>query len=72
MRAAATAVGRRLFLYSADLLLNSTASPTGSGFSGTLLDPDAHGTASLAFTAGDPGGPGVYKVIVKIDGKSRL
>lgn len=56
------------FLYSADLLLNSTASPTGSGFSGTLLDPDAHGTASLAFTAGDPGGPGVYKVIVKIDG----
>jgi len=56
------------FLYSADLLLNSTASPTGSGFSGTLLDPDAHGTASLAFTAGDPGGPGVYKVIVQIDG----
>jgi len=58
------------FLYSADLLLNSTASPTGTAFSGTLLDPDAHGTASLTFTAGDPGGPGVYKVIVSIDGKS--
>jgi len=55
-------------LYSADLLLNSTASPTGTAFSGTLLDPDAHGTASLAFTAADPGGPGVYKVIVSIDG----
>ena len=56
------------FVHSADLLLNSTAAPTGSGFSGTLLDPDAHGTASLAFTAGDPAGPGVYKVVVSIDG----
>jgi hypothetical protein len=57
-------------LFSADLLLNNTSSPTGSGFTGTLLSPGAHGTASLTFTAGDPGGPGVYKVIVSIDGKS--
>jgi hypothetical protein len=55
-------------LYSANLLLNSSDSPTATAFSGTLLDPDAHGTASIAFTATDPGGPGVYKVIVSIDG----
>jgi hypothetical protein len=57
-------------LFSADLLLNNTSSPTASGFTGTLLSPGAHGTASLTFTAGDPSGPGVYKVIVSIDGKS--
>jgi hypothetical protein len=58
------------YVNTADFLLNNTASPTGTAFSGTLLDPNAHGTASLTFTAADPGGPGVYKVIVQIDGKS--
>jgi hypothetical protein len=56
-------------LRSADLLLENDSAPTGSGFSGALLEPDAHGTADLQFTAGDPGGPGVYSVALQIDGK---
>jgi len=32
-----------------------------------VLEPDAHGTASLAFTAADSG-PGVYRVTVSVDG----
>jgi hypothetical protein len=52
----------------ADFLLESDASPTGSGFSGSLLDANAHGTAELQFAAGDPGGPGVYTVTLEIDG----
>jgi hypothetical protein len=54
---------------SAAFWLTSDTSPTGSGFSGTMLDADAHGTADIAFTAGDPNGPGVYTVKVLIDGK---
>ena len=53
---------------SADFVIDSEASPSASGFSGTLLEPDAHGTADLQFTATDPGGPGVYLVSVQIDG----
>ncbi len=52
----------------ADLLLENDSAPTGSAFSGSLLEPDAHGTADLQFTAGDPG-PGVYSVTLEIDGK---
>jgi hypothetical protein len=55
-------------LWWADLLLANTSSPAASGFSGSLLSPNAHGTADLAFTATDPNGPGVYKVNVQIDG----
>ena len=51
----------------ANLLLSSDAQPTGADFRGSLLDA-AHGTANLAFTAGDPG-PGVYKVAVTIGTK---
>jgi hypothetical protein len=58
------------YVYSADLLLDNSASPTGTGFAGTLLQPDAHGTATLTFTAADPNGPGVYEIIVQIDGKT--
>jgi hypothetical protein len=54
---------------SAAFWLTSDASPTGSGFSGSLLDAGAHGTADIAFTAADPNGPGVYNVKVLIDGK---
>jgi hypothetical protein len=57
-------------LWWANLLLTSEATPTGSGVSGTLLSPNAEGTAELTLTAGDPGGPGVYLVIVQIDGKT--
>jgi hypothetical protein len=52
----------------ADLLLESDATPTASGFSGSLLQPEAHGTSNLQFSAQDPGGPGVYSVTVQIDG----
>jgi hypothetical protein len=53
---------------SAAFWLTSDASPTATGFSGTLLAADAHGTADLAFTANDPNGPGVYNIAVLVDG----
>ena len=51
----------------ANILLTSEKPPTATGFGGSLLDADAHGTAGLAFTAEDEG-PGVYRVNVAIDG----
>ena len=54
-------------LWWAHLLLTNTATPAASGFSGSLLSPDAHGTADIAFSATDPSGPGVYQVAVQID-----
>jgi hypothetical protein len=57
-------------VHRADLLLNSVASPTGAGFSGSALQPRARGTAHLVFTAADPGGPGVYQVTAAIDGRN--
>lgn len=54
----------------ANLLLSNEATPTGSGVGGTLLSPNAEGTAELTLNAADPGGPGVYLVIVQIDGKT--
>jgi len=57
-------------LWWANLLLESAAAPTGSGFSGSLLAAEAHGTADLQFVAGDPGGPGVYLVTLQVDGHS--
>jgi hypothetical protein len=57
-------------LWWANLLLENDSAPTGSGFSGSLLEPRAHGTADLQFTAGDPGGPGVYRVTLQIDGQT--
>jgi hypothetical protein len=57
-------------LWWADLLLTNTSAPAASGFSGSLLSPNAHGTADLAFTATDPNGPGVYTVSVLIDGNT--
>ncbi|HEX4345566.1 MAG TPA: carboxypeptidase-like regulatory domain-containing protein [Solirubrobacteraceae bacterium] len=52
----------------AHLLLSSSSLPTAGDFRGDLLEPGAHGTAGLAFTAAD-NGPGVYKVKVTIDDK---
>ncbi len=49
----------------ANLLLTTDAQPTGADFRGSLLEPAAHGTANLAFTAADSG-PGVYKVAATI------
>ena len=54
----------------ANFLLSNEATPSASGVSGTLLSPNAEGTAELTFDAADPGGPGVYLVIVEIDGKA--
>jgi hypothetical protein len=54
---------------SAEFLLANDSSPGGSGFSGSALQRNARGTAHLVFTATDPGGPGVYLVIVDVDGR---
>lgn len=48
------------------LLLSSSSLPSATDFRGDLLEPGAHGTAGLAFTAADTG-PGVYKATVAID-----
>jgi hypothetical protein len=53
----------------ARLLLSTGSLPTATDFRGGLLEPAAHGTASLAFTAADDG-PGVHTVTVSIDGKA--
>ncbi|HWX98094.1 MAG TPA: hypothetical protein VNZ01_14730 [Solirubrobacteraceae bacterium] len=55
-------------LWWANLLLESSTAPSGSGFSGSLLAPGAHGTADLQLSATDPSGPGVYLVTLQIDG----
>jgi hypothetical protein len=55
-------------VYAADIELENGATPTGTGFSGTLLSPGASGTAELTFTAQDPDGPGVYRVLADLDG----
>jgi hypothetical protein len=56
----------------ADLLLANASAPGVSGtITGTLLGTSAspaHGTATLEYTATDPGGPGVYLEVVQIDG----
>jgi hypothetical protein len=57
-------------LWWANLLLSNGATPAASGVSGTLLSPGARGTQELAFTASDPGGPGVYVVSAQVDGKT--
>ena len=57
-------------LWWANLLLSNEATPSASGVGGTLLSPNAEGTAELTLDAADPGGPGVYLVIVQIDGKA--
>ncbi|MFI4984914.1 MAG: hypothetical protein ACHQAV_02870 [Solirubrobacterales bacterium] len=54
----------------ANFLLTNESTPTASGVGGTLLSPNAEGTAELTLDAADPGGPGVYAVIVQIDGKT--
>ena len=57
-------------LWWANLLLANEATPSASGVGGTLLSPNVAGTAELTLNAADPGGPGVYLVIVQIDGKT--
>jgi hypothetical protein len=54
---------------SAELLLQNIASPTARGLGGTLLGHVVHGTGRLRLSASDPGGPGVYRIAVTIDGR---
>jgi hypothetical protein len=54
-------------VYAADIELDNSSTPAGSGFAGTLLAPAASGTADLTFNAQDPDGPGVYRVLVELD-----
>ncbi len=54
-------------LSAADIVLQNDAQPAASGFTGRILRPRASGDASLAFTATDSNGPGVYLVTAAID-----
>jgi hypothetical protein len=55
-------------LWWAYFLLENDASPGGSSISGPLLNGDVSGTQSVSMLASDPGGPGVYRVIVSSEG----
>ena len=54
----------------AHLLLSSSESPTGSGFTGSALQPGIRGTAHVVFTAAEPAGPGIYADSVAVDGQT--
>ena len=59
-----------VYVSSAEIALANTATPAASGFGGTLLSANAQGTQELTFLASDSGGPGVYLLVVQIDGKT--
>jgi hypothetical protein len=66
-------VNAEIDIHAAEIELNALAVPTGTDFTGPLLDPRARGVADLLLTAADPDGggghgPGVYSVTVQIDG----
>jgi hypothetical protein len=61
-------VNAEISLYAADVELQNSSTPAGTDFAGSLLAPNASGTADLTFNAQDPEGPGVYRVIVDVDG----
>ncbi|MFZ1993437.1 MAG: hypothetical protein WAU75_04955 [Solirubrobacteraceae bacterium] len=54
----------------AHLLLSSSVSPTGSGFTGSALQSPVRGTAHVVFTAAEPAGPGIYADSIAIDGRT--
>jgi hypothetical protein len=61
-------INAEIKLSAADIELANSSVPTGTSFAGSLLAPTASGKASLTFSAQDPEGPGVYRVIVDLDG----
>jgi hypothetical protein len=54
----------------AEIVLSNSSTPGAGGVGGTLLSPGARGVQELAFTASDPGGPGVYAVTAQVDGNT--
>ena len=54
----------------AHLLLSSSVSPAGSGFTGSALQRGVRGTAHVVFTAAESSGPGIYADSVAIDGQT--
>jgi hypothetical protein len=63
-------VNAQAAIYAADIELENSSTPAGTNFAGSLLQSNATGTADLTFTARDPEGPGVYRVIVDVDGSA--
>ncbi len=61
-------VNAEINLYAAEVQLQNNSTPIATNFAGTLLEPNASGTADLTFSAKDPEGPGVYRVTVDVDG----
>jgi hypothetical protein len=57
-------------IYWARLLLSNEATPSATNIGGTLLNANVEGPADVTFNAADTGGPGVYRVVVEIDGKT--
>jgi hypothetical protein len=64
------AVDASVAIAAALIELANSASPTGSGFSGSLLGPNARGTDSVTFNASEPDGPGIYTVSIQADSQS--
>ncbi|MFI4977431.1 MAG: hypothetical protein ACHQC8_01945 [Solirubrobacterales bacterium] len=64
-----TGLNAELEITSATIMLHNTSTPAGTGFGGTLLNDPTSGKASLAFTAQDKNGPGVYRVSAQVDGQ---
>jgi hypothetical protein len=53
---------------SAKILLTDNSRPTATEVKGGILDSAASGAASLSFVTEDTEGPGIYSVVVKVDG----
>jgi hypothetical protein len=64
------AVDAELEIISATIMLHEEATPTGSGFGGSLLEDPRSGNARLAFEAHDENGPGVYRVSALLGGQA--
>jgi hypothetical protein len=61
-------IDAEISVHAADIELRNGSTPTGSGFGGSLLQAAASGIADVTFTAHDPDGPGVYRIIAELDG----
>jgi len=68
--AGANGVNALVAISQSNIELTAQTTPQATAFTGSLLQPNAHGTASLQFTASEAApGPGVDTVTVLIDGK---